>query len=382
MGETWSFTPGRLHPVPGRAPFPFETPGNRVSTQISNHRLSWSEDDEVEVRLSQNWPATGAPTVTGAAQVTRTLAVDISGITDADGIPEDAAYTFKWSTSDDGATYTDVEGATGATYTLASSDEGRTIKVEVGFTDSVGFEETVASAASGQIAEAPPVNSPATGQPTISGTLEVSRILTANTAAIQDQNGISAAAYSYQWLRLDSGTETEIAGATSPTYGLAAADQGKTIKVKVSFTDGEGYSESLTSAATGQIAAATNSPTTSKPTIKGAPARGETLEADTTGITDENGIPGDVSYTYQWLRVDGGTETEITGATSHTYQLVEADLGKTIKVKVGFTDLGGFSESLTSDATGAVSVSTLITEGGYAPGASITSTPRSSWMGS
>ena len=76
---------------------------------------------------------------------------------------------------------------------------------------------------------------------------------------------------------------------------------------------------------------------------------GETLTAATSGIADGDGLTT-VRYRYQWIRVDGGTETDISGATSSTYTSVLADQGKKVQVKVSFTDDGGFSETLTSDA--------------------------------
>ena len=57
----------------------------------------------------------------------------------------------------------------------------------------------------------------------------------------------------------------------------------------------------------------------------------------------ENGDPG-FAYTYQWYRVDAGTETAIPGATSKTYTLVQADAGKTFRVAVSFIDDAGKSE--------------------------------------
>ena len=43
--------------------------------------------------------------------------------------------------------------------------------------------------------------------------------------------------YSYQWVANDGTADTDITDATGSTYTLAAADEGKTIKVQVSFTD-------------------------------------------------------------------------------------------------------------------------------------------------
>ena len=99
-------------------------------------------------------------------------------------------------------------------------------------------------------------NSQATGAPTIDGVAEVGQVLSADVTGIDDDN----AAFSYQWLRSDGGDYTDIEDATGSTYTLVADDQGKTIKVKVSFTDDEGNPESLTSDPTGEVEAAETVP--------------------------------------------------------------------------------------------------------------------------
>ena len=53
--------------------------------------------------------------------------------------------------------------------------------------------------------------------------------------------------YSYQWL---SSRDAEIQGATNFTYTVQAPDNGKAVKVRVTFTDNVGHEESLTSEAT------------------------------------------------------------------------------------------------------------------------------------
>ena len=49
--------------------------------------------------------------------------------------------------------------------------------------------------------------------------------------------------------------DTEISGATGSSYTPVATDQGKAIKVRVSFNDDRGNAETLTSAATSLVAA-------------------------------------------------------------------------------------------------------------------------------
>ena len=98
----------------------------------------------------------------------------------------------------------------------------------------------------------PQPNTPATGVPTVSGTARVGQTLEAFTNGISDADGLDDVAYSYQWLA----DNADIAGATGKTYTLVAADQGTTITVRVTFDDDANNEESLTSAATASVAAA------------------------------------------------------------------------------------------------------------------------------
>ena len=59
----------------------------------------------------------------------------------------------------------------------------------------------------------------------------------------------------------DGTSDSDIADATASAYTLVAADAGKTIKVKVTFTDDNGNDESLTSTATTAVIAANTSAT-------------------------------------------------------------------------------------------------------------------------
>ena len=88
---------------------------------------------------------------------------------------------------------------------------------------------------------------------------------------------------------------------------------------------------------------------TGKPTISGTARVGQTLTADTSGIADADGLVS-VSYSYQWLRVQDILETEISGATARTYTPVADDVGKTIRVKVTFSDDADNPENSISDA--------------------------------
>ena len=97
----------------------------------------------------------------------------------------------------------------------------------------------------------PERNTAAAGTPAISGTPQVGEELTASTSGISDADGLDNASFGYQWIR----TGADIGGATGSTYTPVLADEGKKLKVRVSFTDDAGNDESLTSAATDAVAA-------------------------------------------------------------------------------------------------------------------------------
>ena len=98
-------------------------------------------------------------------------------------------------------------------------------------------------------------NNPATGAPTITGAVRVGETLAAGTRSIADADGLDAAIFEYQWVSNDGNADTDIAGATDSTYTIVPGDRGRTVKVRVSFTDGAGNRESLTSEPTGRVGA-------------------------------------------------------------------------------------------------------------------------------
>ena len=105
--------------------------------------------------------------------------------------------------------------------------------------------------------------------------------------------------------------------------------------------------------------ATNNNRSTGSVTISGTAQEGETLTADHSGISDDDGKPTDESsYSYNWFRgtLDGISSpfTEISGATSATYVIQKEDVGgkASIKVKVSFTDDENNEEAVTSAEVG------------------------------
>ena len=339
-------------------------------TDDANNQESRTSARTMPIELPPNILPTGLPTINGTPQVRRPLTVDTSEITDADGM-EESVFLYQWLAKNSEVTR-ELAGEHSPTYTPSPAEEGFAIMVRVTFTDDRGHDESLTSAATTAVIAAD-FNTEPTGLPTISGTPQVGDTLTADTSAIDDDDGLTNVAYRYQWLGnqsvLDANTGTyyytnvDLPGETGSTYTLVPADKGRTFAVKVSFTDDAGYAESLTSRNTVVVAAKPSSEPTGLPAIDGTPQVGQTLTADTSAIDDADGLTN-VSYSYRWTAsktvIDENTGTSLTviallsGDTSSTYTLVPADAGYTFQVNVSFTDDEGNNESLTSVATEAV----------------------------
>ena len=185
-------------------------------------------------------------------------------------------------------------------------------------------------------------NVPAAGLPTITGTVKVGQVLTAGTSGITDAEGLSGVSYAYRWW---AGGRA-IDGATESTLLLTRGQLGKAIQVQVRFHDDTGFQEELRSVATAPVAAATeNTPATGTVTIYGNMQVGQRLRVDVTDLEDPIDYTGDPQFSYQWIASDGSTDSDIAGATDRIYRLTDAELGKSIKVRVSFTDYSGFAET-------------------------------------
>ena len=310
-------------------------------------------------------PATGAPTINGTVQVGETLTADTSGIADEDGL-ENATFTYQWL--GDGSA---IQDATANTYTLSNSDEGKAITVQVSFTDDAGNEESLTSAATVAVAARPapltarfpvspfqssrhqgdddrpqvivvfnqPVQSFTKTTPSVSLTGA-----TVQSVARHQEDGLENAWIF--WLDPEGDDDlvfTLVAGQSCDGGGICTREGGML---------SQGLSKTLPGPEEDEPQPddrQPNSPATGAPTINGTAQVGETLKADASGIADPDGLE-DATFTYQWL----GDGSAIQDATARAYTLSNSDEGKAIKVQVSFTDDAGNEESLTSAATVAV----------------------------
>jgi uncharacterized repeat protein (TIGR02059 family) len=115
---------------------PGDAAASRIQDAAGNDAAAFSGQAAANhTPLPGNRAATGQPSIVGTAQVGETLTVSTSGIADQDEL-DSATFSYQWLSSRDTA----IQGATGSTYTLVSTDVGKIIKVRVSFTDDEGNE--------------------------------------------------------------------------------------------------------------------------------------------------------------------------------------------------------------------------------------------------
>ncbi len=345
---------------------PLSVGSNTITVEVT------AEDEQtiltytVTVTRAANTPPTGTPMISRTAQVGQTLTVDTSGIADADGLT-DASFGGNWFANDtEGISATLTGGYARAfivrgadlSYTVSRRDVGKTVKIQVYFTDDAGNDEWLTSAKTSAVAATTPAAPESlVASPTSSGDLSLS--WEAPTWDISGEilgnqtwgdGGSPITGYVAQWKEASDswGTESDVSEATvtGTTHTIQALASGTEYTTRVIAVNSVGrgtpsYEATVT----------TNSPATGAPTISDTAQVGQTLTASTSGISDADGMASS-TFAYQWLADD----TEITGATSSTYTLLTSDVGKVIKVRVTFTDELGYNESLTSEGTPAVVV--------------------------
>jgi hypothetical protein len=298
--------------------------GKTISVAVTGSKPGY----ETVTKASADTPAVGAasftstptPTISGTLRVGRVLTAQ------AGAWAPSATLSYQWRA--DGVA---ISGATSSTYTLQASQRAKRITVTVtggraGYTTVSRTSAATAAVDYGLFSMTP--------TPTISGTLRVGQVLTANTGTWSP-----AASFSYQW----KANGTAITGATARTYTLKAADRTKKLTVTVTARRSGYVTVAKNSAATGAVDYGRFS-TTAAPTISGTLRVGRVLTANTGTWSPA------ASFSYQW-KANG---IAITGATARTYTLKAADRTKKMTVTVTGRRSGFITVSRTSAASTAV----------------------------
>jgi hypothetical protein len=237
---------------------------------------------------------------------------------------ENPTYAYHWYRN--GA---EIAGATGATYTLAGADEGEATQCRVTASNADG--SAVAFSAAVPVHPAPVF---AATMPAISNLTDAGDAPEAgDELSCSDGTWTGAATFGYQWLR----DGTAIAGATSSTHTVVAADESKTLQCVVTATNAAGSvgATSLPVVVDPQPGTAPPQPDESFGSpgfIFGGSEVGSFLFCSAGEWTGEP-----TAFGFRWLR-DGAP---IVGEAGESYITTQADIGSMIQCEVTATNAAG-----------------------------------------
>ncbi len=284
----------------------------KPTTALAVSYTTGSEEEQVAPTITTQ-PTDASAEVGGTATFTAA----------ASGVP---APTVQWQLKAPGSpSWQDYPGATDTTFSLpiyaAGYDGSQVRAVFTNEVDSVTTDEVNLTVTEAGTDPEPVVITPAV--PTITGTAAVGQTLT----AIPGTWTPADVTLSYQW----SADGQPIAGATTATLALTAAQAGKKITVAVTGT-ASGLSETKASAETTPVA--NGSVTVETPTLTGKAKAGKKLTA---AVTLPAGVdPAQTAVTYQWFK----GKKAIKGATGASLKLTKKLAGKKVSVQVTVTATG------------------------------------------
>ena len=302
---------------------------------------------DVEVRVTNvDEPTAGAVSIVNASRTGEpvregdALRADTSAITDGDGV---GGFTYEWRR--DG---TPVSGATQATYTAMADDVGAPLSVAVVHTDAVGNEASaIVSVATAAVEDdvsnnvARPVFTSGAASSAPENAVATGYTAQANAAAGAVTYSITGGA-DVQRFEINASTGV-VRFVAAPDFEVPGDDGGDNVYAFAVTATATSVDGSASETATQDVEVrVTNVDEPTEGTVSivnasraGEPAReGDALRADTSAITDGDGVGG---FTYEWRR-DG---TPISGETQATYDTGAADVGQEIRVAATHTDVAG-----------------------------------------
>ena len=284
---------------------------------------------------------------------------------DPDGNGDDN-LSYQWLLGDTAmGDFDAIDGITASSYEITEADDGKFLRVVITYTDGEDFDEEVTITT----AQIPLVNVGNAGFAfsSVAGSfsppgLEIGNIVhVVQTSDDPDGNGDTEP--TYQWVRATTrdGTYTAITDATASSYELTEDDDGRSIGVHITYTDGEGSSATveLDGVDMDSMPVALEIPADDAGDavfeLSSSADIANAVITDTLTVTRSTSDPdGDGSGTpsYQWLR----DSAEIATATNSTYTLTEDDDGFVIGVRITYTDAEGTEEMVTLEGGDAVEV--------------------------
>jgi hypothetical protein len=273
------------------------------------------------------------------------LVIDTASIGDGDGM---GSIQIQWQISDDGDVWLSLPGAIRPSFVPRDSEVGHYLRVQISYVDGQGNPEMLISPMSEAVLN---VNDKPIGMPVINGDAKEDSQLSADLSRISDEDGLGE--MSIIWQR---STERQNWENFSDQFGtilqLKQSDVGFNYRSVVTYIDGFGTRETLVSEPSGIVVNVDN-PLEGEVTIRGQATEGAELIANTSSLTDYDGI---ASLALFWeASSDGRTwEPLSSSGEARRLNLPQALVGNLIRARANVVDNFGVETVVYSTATEAV----------------------------
>ena len=241
------------------------------------------------------------------------LIIDVSGISDSDGVGK-IYVQWQKETSDD--RWIDIFGATQQSFTPRQVHVGQTLRVQITFLDNQGNLETLFSSPSSPVQN---VNDKPKGGPLLVGNAKEDASLIVDTSSVSDEDGIGE--MQVIWQRSKQGSDWQaFDDTTGEVLKLGQMHVNYAYRAIVAYLDGQDTREVMISSPS-DIVMNLDDPVEGEVVLSGEANENGTLMADTSQITDEDGV---ASLSVQWESSKDGRSWSIM----ENIQGISLDLGQ------------------------------------------------------
>ena len=266
------------------------------------------------------------------------LIIDVSGISDSDGVGK---IYVQWQKQTDGNRWIDIFGATQQSFTPRQEHVGLILKVQITFLDNQGNLETLYSENSDPVQN---VNDKPKGGPILVGDAKEDSSLIVDTSSISDEDGIGE--MQVIWQRSKQGSNWQaFDDAIGEVLKLDQMHVNYGYRAIVAYLDGQKTREVMISSPS-DIVINLDDPVEGEIILSGEANEDGLLRADTSQITDEDGV---ASLAVQWENsTDGRSWKVMENIQGISLPLGQNLVGKQIRARLSVVDNFGTETILVS----------------------------------
>ena len=295
------------------------TQSSNESTETSNTVSGTSENNSSNTQNSENATSNSSSDDSQTSSNSfiaiedEPLIIDVSGISDSDGVGK---IYVQWQKETSDGRWIDIFGATQQSFTPRQVHVGQTLRVQITFLDNQGNLETLFSSPSSPVQN---VNDKPKGGPLLVGNAKEDASLIVDTSSVSDEDGIGE--MQVIWQRSKQGSDWQaFDDTTGEVLKLGQMHVNYAYRAIVAYLDGQDTREVMISSPS-DIVMNLDDPVEGEVVLSGEANENGTLMADTSQITDEDGV---ASLSVQWESSKDGRSWSIM----ENIQGISLDLGQ------------------------------------------------------